>query len=62
MLACKTERTNEPLTRFCSQAWYPSVQATLADHRTTQLSYVVAAVGYLSVSAYGFTLWGASCK
>lgn len=35
-------------------AWFPSVQATLADHKTTQLSYVVAAAGYIAVAACGF--------
>ncbi|ORY91684.1 MFS general substrate transporter [Leucosporidium creatinivorum] len=43
-------------------AWYPSVQATLADDKTTQLSYIVAMAGYVAVSAYGFGLWWGSCR
>ncbi|KAL8281398.1 hypothetical protein RQP46_006082 [Phenoliferia psychrophenolica] len=43
-------------------AWFPSVQATVADARTTQLSYVVAGVGYVAVAAYGFALWIDSCR
>lgn len=31
-------------------AWFPAVQATLADARTTQVSYAVSAVGFLAVA------------
>lgn len=44
------------------QAWYPSAQATLADHVSTQASYGLSAVGFFSVAAYGFWLWSISCR
>lgn len=31
-------------------AWFPSVQATVADARTTQISYAVSAIGFLAVA------------
>ncbi|KAK4056568.1 proteasome regulatory particle subunit [Microbotryomycetes sp. JL221] len=43
-------------------AWYPSVQAVIADARTTQLSYAFSALGFFAVSAYGFGLWIVSCR
>lgn len=39
-----------------SQTKFPTAQATLADAKTTKLSYIVAAAGFIAVAAYGFGL------
>lgn len=31
-------------------AWFPSIQATVADDKTTQISFIVPAIGYFAVS------------
>jgi FHS family L-fucose permease-like MFS transporter len=34
-------------------AFYPPAQGALADHKGTQLSYILNAVGFLTVALYG---------
>lgn len=42
-------------------AW-PSAQAALSDSHSTHISYLIAMIGFIPLTLYGFGMWYVRCK